>query len=220
MPSKKQGGASRHAAAIRGMILTGELLPGERLHQDSLAARLGVSRVPIREALSTLESAGIVEHRPGLGFAVARFNSLDLAEIYLMRRLLEDELLRSIDLAAVDVNELTRLNTELATVSIDEEREKFDWINEQFHFHLFRLSPLRRVIEEVARLWGLSTFYRSITWNGTDSHARVLADHDRIIEAARAQDLSLLLKACDDHRNGTVRLAEGRVSRIRPEPSL
>lgn len=216
MTATRLSSATRCAAAVRTMILTGELLPGEKLRQEDLAARLQMSRIPVREALSTLESEGVIVHRPNLGYAVARFSGEDLDEIYLMRRLLETEVLRSVDLAAVDVAELEGLNATLAATSIDEQREEFDHANERFHFRLFEYSSMLRIREEIARLWRLSTFYRSLSWNGPGSHARVLAEHDRIIGAVRAQDLPALVTACDDHRSGTQDLVVGRVSRHRP----
>jgi DNA-binding GntR family transcriptional regulator len=214
-PATRPSSAVRCASAVRTMILTGELLPGEKLRQEELAARLDMSRVPVREALSTLESEGVIVHRPNMGYAVARFSSEDLDEIYLMRRLLETELVRSVELAAVDVTEFERLNAELAATSIDSQREEFDHTNERFHFRLFEHSPLLRVREEIARLWRLSTFYRSLSWNGPGSQARVLAEHERIIEAIRAQDTASVVAACDDHRSGTQDLVAGRVSRFR-----
>jgi DNA-binding GntR family transcriptional regulator len=216
MTATRVGSALRCAAAVRTMILTGELLPGEKVRQEDLAARLEMSRIPVREALSTLESEGVIVHRPNMGYAVARFSSEDLDEIYLMRRLLETEVLRSVVLADVDVDELEKLNIALAETSIDAQREEFDHLNERFHFRLFEYSPMLRVREEIARMWRLSTFYRSVSWNGAGSQARVLAEHDRIVEALRARDLGAVLSACDEHRSGTQELVTGRVSRFRP----
>lgn len=215
MTTTRLSSALRCAGAVRTMILTGELLPGEKIRQEDLAARLDMSRIPVREALSTLESEGVIVHRPNMGYEVARFNSEDLDEIYLMRRLLETELVRSIDLAAVDVTEFEQLNAALAETSIDAQREEFDHTNERFHFRLFEYSPMLRVREEIARLWRLSTFYRSLSWNGVGSQARVLAEHDRIIEAIRAKDNAAVVAACDEHRGSTLDLVVGRVSRHR-----
>ncbi|MDL5156104.1 GntR family transcriptional regulator [Actinomycetospora termitidis] len=215
MTATRVSSALRCATAVRTMILTGELLPGEKVRQEDLAGRLKMSRIPVREALSTLESEGVIVHRPNTGYTVARFSSEDLDEIYLMRRLLETEVVRTVDLAEVDVAEFEKLNAALTELSIDEQREEFDHANERFHFRLFEYSPMLRVREEIARLWRLSTFYRSVSWNGPGSQARVLAEHDRILEALRARDLGAVLSACDEHRSGTQDLVAGRVSRFR-----
>src|SRR5687767_5679974 len=95
-PASTKGTTLKTVDKIRNMILSGELLPGQPLRQVQLAERLGVSRVPVREALTTLVADGAVVHTPNTGYAVARFNLAELREIFLMRELLEDELLRRV----------------------------------------------------------------------------------------------------------------------------
>lgn len=207
-----QTSASRCAAAIRTMILVGELLPGERLHQEDLASRMDMSRVPVREALSTLESEGLIVHRANTGYVVAKFSRQDLDEIYLMRRLLETELLRTVDIVSVDVDALIRLNTELSELSMDEQREEWDRVNREFHFHIFEYSPMLRVREEVDRLWRLSTFYRALSWSGSRGKSKIIAEHESIIDAIKRGDVEGTIGACDSHRHST----EDMVSRLSP----
>src|ERR1700719_4944406 len=87
----------RAATLIRGMVFDGILLPGEKIRQVELAERIGVSRSPLREALRTLESEGVVTYEINRGYVVARLDDEDLAQIHRMRTLLEDELLRTVD---------------------------------------------------------------------------------------------------------------------------
>ncbi|HJY60431.1 MAG TPA: GntR family transcriptional regulator, partial [Streptosporangiaceae bacterium] len=81
------------AAQIRGLIIDRVLLPGEKIRQVELAERIGVSRSPLREALRTLESEGVVAYEINRGYVVAKLDDDDLAQIHRMRTLLEDELL-------------------------------------------------------------------------------------------------------------------------------
>lgn len=202
---------SRSLESIRQMILSGELLPGEQVRQVQLAERLGTSRIPVREALTTLQAEGVVTYTPHAGYTVARFDSKNLSEIYLMRRVLEAELLRSVDLARADVDLLVDLNVRLAGVGGDEvlwERKK---VNRRFHFHLLELSPLDLVRAEVARLWNMSEFYRSLYAYEEDTHRRIVTEHERIIEAVRARDNEELVRASDDHRTAAERLLVGRL---------
>ncbi|MCW2721893.1 MAG: hypothetical protein QOG20_4753 [Pseudonocardiales bacterium] len=74
---------------IRRSIMEGELAPGSRLQEVELAAQLGVSRTPVREALRTLSSEGLVEILPNRGARVARWSVEDLDEIYELRIMLE-----------------------------------------------------------------------------------------------------------------------------------
>ena len=74
---------------IRGQILAGRLKPGERLIEDRLSAELGVSRVPVREALRGLSMEGLVRLEPNRGASVTEVTSALLAELVEVRTLLE-----------------------------------------------------------------------------------------------------------------------------------
>src|SRR6516162_7301396 len=84
------------ADQIRDLIIRRVLLPGEKIRQVELANRVGVSRSPLREALRTLESEGIVSYEVNRGYVVSRLDRHDLEQIYRMRALLEQELLSTI----------------------------------------------------------------------------------------------------------------------------
>ncbi|GAB3908900.1 hypothetical protein GCM10029964_109490 [Kibdelosporangium lantanae] len=79
---------------LRRLILTGEMAAGAPIRQDALAERFGVSRVPLREALRTLEGEGQVTYRPHHGYQVANLSMADLLEVYRIRELLETEATR------------------------------------------------------------------------------------------------------------------------------
>src|SRR3984885_13098997 len=118
-------GVERCLGLIREMVLSGELLPGQKVHQGELAEQLNVSRIPVREALATLRAEGILVHKPNTGFTVARFSSEDLSEIYLMRRLLETEVIRSVDLSLVDVDAMAALSEQMRAMSDAESRDEY-----------------------------------------------------------------------------------------------
>ncbi|GAA3973541.1 GntR family transcriptional regulator [Actinomadura viridis] len=190
-------------AQIRRLVLTGRLLPGQKVNQGEIAARLGVSRVPVREALAALRSEGLMESRANTGFTVVRPTVDDLVEIYLMRNLLESELLRSVDLATVDVELLERVNGEMARLDPVVSFDEYRLANERFHFAIFDRSPLRLVRREVGRLWTLSEFYRSIYIHGEGAHGRVIEDHASIIDAVRRRDHEALVAVSTEHRGET-----------------
>ncbi len=209
-------GVQRCLSEIRHMIISGELLPGQKVHQGEVASLLDVSRIPVREALSTLQAEGVLTYKANTGFTVARFNGEDLTEIYLMRRLLETELIRSIDLSAVDVGELETLNCALAGLSSSNDPDSYQQTNHDFHFRLFEYSHLKLVRLEVERLWYMSTFYRSLYIQEIDSRLRVQEDHAQIIEAIRDRDVNQLISISDEHRHSTEALVVQRIGRSRP----
>jgi DNA-binding GntR family transcriptional regulator len=79
---------------MRERISRGELRPGEQILQETLASELGLSVVPLREALKTLEAEGQVVYAPHRGYFVARLDMAELTEAYRIRELLEDEAVR------------------------------------------------------------------------------------------------------------------------------
>jgi len=192
------------AAQIRGLIIDRVLLPGEKILQVELAERIGVSRSPLREALRTLESEGVVAYEANRGYVVARVGDDDLAQIYRMRALLEDELLRSVrrpDAAVLD--ELREINDKLM-VSIDEQDvAAVQRYNREFHFAIFDLSPLGQIRKEVARLWQMTDIYSAAWWRRQpEAKKRIGAEHKAIISALRKYDLDKLVDICATHRTG------------------
>src|SRR5262249_386158 len=90
-PDRRANGslAEQIANRLRRAILDGEFEPGERIRQEPIAARLGVSRSPVREALPVLAGDGLVTQRPDVGARVARLDLRELVEISLTREPLE-----------------------------------------------------------------------------------------------------------------------------------
>jgi DNA-binding GntR family transcriptional regulator len=74
---------------VLGMILRGEIKAGERINEPDVAARLGVSRVPVREALRELESSGLVEARKHSGVFVRKLGAEEVRGLYELRALLD-----------------------------------------------------------------------------------------------------------------------------------
>lgn len=80
---------TRAILGLRELVLGGEVEPGERVAEVALAERLGVSRTPMRLALTTLAHEGLVEPLPGGGFAVRSFTRADVADAIELRGVLE-----------------------------------------------------------------------------------------------------------------------------------
>jgi DNA-binding GntR family transcriptional regulator len=135
---------------------------------------------------------------------VARLGDGDLAQIYRMRELLEDELLRTVRRPSAEVlAELKDLNEKMM-VAIDE-RDVTEVLryNREFHFTIFDLSPLNLVRKEVGRLWQMSDIYSAAWWRRQpEAKKRIGAEHKAIISALRRYDLDKLVEICAAHRTG------------------
>jgi DNA-binding GntR family transcriptional regulator len=88
-------------ARLRYVILSGTVDPGARLVEEQLTRQLGISRAPLREALRLLAEQGLVEHTPRRGSRVANLSGRDVAELYQLRDVLEQHVVRSAPPAAV-----------------------------------------------------------------------------------------------------------------------
>jgi DNA-binding GntR family transcriptional regulator len=211
-------GVDRCLAQVRAMVLSGELLPGQKIQQELLAKSLGMSRVPVREALSRLHSEGVVDHKPNTGYTVARFNSEDLSEIYMMRRLLETEVLKTIDLGQIDVGGLRALHGQMIEAAAARDPEEFQELNQEFHFTILSASPLEVVIQELERLWYMSAFYRAMYLYEPETTSHLIEEHQGIICAVEAGDIEELIRKVDAHRSQSERSVVQRLGRSRPAP--
>ncbi|MFD0067085.1 GntR family transcriptional regulator [Streptomyces sp. NPDC056690] len=189
------------AAQIRGLIIEGVLLPGQKIRQVDLSEQIGVSRSPLREALRTLESEGVVTYETNRGYVVARLEPSDLAEIYRMRELLEGELLRSIvkpDKKTLDA--LVRYNDEMIAAVGRGDIAAVLRANREFHFTIFELSPLNQFKREIQRLWQLSEGYLAWWWRLPHVTTRISQEHKQIIKALRKYDREALVESFNAHR--------------------
>lgn len=145
LPQHSQNTAHRIAYALRRAILQGQLIGGQSLRQDEIAAVFQVSKIPVREALVQLQAEGLVEMPPNKGAVVTQLNTAEIHEIYAMRIALESIALR---------HAIPRLtNRDLANAShiltqIDQQEDMRGWaeLNWEFHETLYRPSGMGRLL--------------------------------------------------------------------------
>lgn len=199
--------AERAILAIREMVRDGVLLPGQQVRQAAVAEQLDISRVPVREALKNLQAEGLVEVSPSGGFMVARLAADELEQIYLMRRLLETEMLRRIPgpVGEDEIAALTELNNRLTAAADRPSSREWKQLNRDLHFRMFGLSGLPHVVAEVARLWDKTEPYRSVYSAEHATRLRILDEHVKIIDALRRGDTEELIAQMDGHRGTSAR---------------
>jgi len=191
----------RVSHAVRRAILEGRLGPGDNLSISDLAADLGVSHSPVREALQQLSGQGLVVLRPARTAIVAPLGIPDLEDIYRLRTLVEVEaaaraarLLTDEHLAIVE-----REFTELTDAPVDSER--FWTSHNAFHGALMAPVSTPRLERIVAELWQAAERYIRIVYGATDV-LFTLSPQDRhrpLLEAAQARSASKMRKALTQH---------------------
>ena len=202
-------GTTRAMQAIKQRVLRGELLPGEQLRQEKLASELGISRVPLREALLILANQGLLDHGTQQGFVVARRSRSEFAQIHFMLDVLEHQLLRTLVWPDDETLDYLRTLNAKMTALID----AADWfeiveLNHEFHRVLWDLSTENLISREVQRIWPLADAYIARGYRSPE-HRRVAVDfHEQIIAAIVRRDNAALQQVSAAHRRSTFESAE------------
>ena len=167
---------------LRALILTGEYGPEERLVEEQLADRLGVSRTPIRQALTTLEAEGLVEMEPNKGAAVYSFSVDDVWDIYDMRAVLEGHAARraSERIAAEDLARLSGSVEEMEGLAgryadHEEEIRVLVALNQAFHGTIIDASRNRRLQRLIGRTIEIPLMFKAFFWYGEKE--RMVSNH-------------------------------------------
>ncbi|WP_329124089.1 GntR family transcriptional regulator [Streptomyces sp. NBC_01353] len=187
---------------LRRAITTGELRPGGQIRQDALAARLDVSRVPLREALKTLEAEGLVVHHVHRGYFVAELSLADLEEIYRIRELLETEAVRLAVVRGEDglVATLERIQREVERAADAGDVTAMAAANRRFHFTLIEASGMPRLVRLIGTLWDATDAYRSLYYTEVQNRELAVREHRAVISAVRHGDENAAVRELSDHR--------------------
>jgi DNA-binding GntR family transcriptional regulator len=204
---------AQHALeGLRRAMVGGQLRPGQRVGQEEIAASLGVSIAPVREALAALEQEGQLTYRPRRGYFVTELHLEDLREIYELRTLLEGRAARRA-LPTLDREALERI--ELAAGEVVEASAAGDVAgelaaNRRFHFALLEAPGQTHAMRLIRLLWDSTETYRALYYNSPAARADAVRAHEQIIAAIRDADADRLVAELDDHRQ----LALDRLSEI------
>lgn len=151
------------AAELRNILIDGGLPPGLRLQQVELAERFNASAIPVREALKVLTSEGLVDHDPNRGFFVPGLSSAEARQLFRMRHLFEDELLRSVEWPTEQyLAKLATLATEMDAHLDAKRRHLWSACHRNFHYVIFELSPDKITVRETKRLWTFTDRFRAL----------------------------------------------------------
>ncbi len=154
----------RVADCLRDMIIQGKLKAGEWLRQERLAAELGISYTPIREALKQLEVEGLVEHAPYRGVRVVQFGVDDVVDIYSLRSVLEGQAAAAaaLRLTGDELTQLRSLHQQMRELTGQDDMQQFRDLNRQFHQAIIQASKRTYLIRALKSIWLWSP---TMLWN-------------------------------------------------------
>lgn len=195
--------------AIRERILTGDPPADQPIRQDALAAELGVSKIPVREALTRLEQDGLVRLHPNRGYVVRGLDAAEAEEVYSLRLKLEpqtaaraaacaDDGQRALAAATFDALGLH------AGGPADDRRAALVKLNREFHLALVRPSALPITVQMLERLHVMSDRYvrKHLEPLGRDVHAA--GEHAALLKLWLGRDGTGVAAALERHLQGTL----------------
>lgn len=175
---------------LRDAILTGKLLPGERLMENQLADKLGVSRTPVREALRMLELENLVELVPRKGAQVLDMSEKDIVDILEVRSALEGlaTSLACKKMKREDLQQLKTLEADFEQAISEKDVERFVEIDETFHDAIFASTENVKLIQMFRNLRIQLYRYRMAHAKQDSVMTTIVAHHRSIIRAIENRD--------------------------------
>jgi DNA-binding GntR family transcriptional regulator len=173
------------AGEMREQILDGDLPAGERILLDEVAEHLGISPIPLREALRTLATEGLVAPLPRRGYTVAPVTVADLEETYRVRMLLEP-LAVELAVPALTPADIEHLREELEQTIVAISAE--DWPahrthHRAFHFGIYEKCDSRWLIRFTGMLWANSDRYQRMTTQIRGELGDRMVEHRAVLDA-------------------------------------
>ncbi|WP_300342881.1 GntR family transcriptional regulator [Nesterenkonia sp.] len=175
---------------IRERILNREFNPGYRLVLSTIASELGVSTVPVREAIRRLEAEGLVEFERNVGARVALVNQGEYVDTMQALGVLEGAAtaLSLPHITEADLDRAQAVNDQMRASLTDFEPAVFTALNEKFHRTIFSRCPNEHLSMLVNRGWERMSGLRSSTFSFVPGRAPHSVDeHDEILRLIRAQ---------------------------------
>ncbi|MFG1462812.1 GntR family transcriptional regulator [Xanthobacter sp. DSM 24535] len=191
---------------LRNAIIEGRLGPGARLEPDRIAADLGCSRMPVREALKVLEVEGLVTCFPFRGTEVSQLRAEEVAELFAMRTALEClALTRSVP--NLTDQELAKMGEILVTMDAPQDRARWRELNQRFHSIINAASGWPRLVEQIDVLRRNVERYVRI-WVDSAGYETPQRQHWALYEACRARDVDAAQRVLTEHFRDTADMVQ------------
>lgn len=179
------------AATLRAMIVDGRLDAGERLNEVHLATYLGVSRTPLREALSRLAAEGALTSMPRIDFFVSPLTLAEFEQIYPIRAILDPEALRMAGIPPrAQLSQLRSLNQRIRQAG---DADKAIALDNQWHRELLSGCRNRVLLGLIEQFMQRTHRYELALWREERNVRHSTEGHDQILAALRADDMD---RAC------------------------
>lgn len=203
------------AGKLREQILTGRYAPGARLVQDDIATEFGISRTPIREALTFLAREGLVTLSPNRGASVARFSRENLIDIYTVRAALESH---ATYLAAqhMDEQRITALQTRMEDMGSALANHDFEGLvnaHNQFHLVIYAAANHAGLFDIIQRYMAQANAYIRLSLTVGRGATDPIREHKDLVQILKYQDSEAAGSLMRSHLEITMRELEEIIQR-------
>lgn len=190
---------------VREGILSGRYQPGARLIAEELAQEMGVSRMPVREALQRLEATGLVSIYPHRGAVVNELSRTEIVEVYHIRAVLEG-LASRMACPNLGQDHFTRLHTFLDEMTEHAARQDMKQMlrcNQAFHEIIWEAANAPRLKDMIRTLYDTSQRYRNVSLTLPGRFVELVEEHRQIVEALERGDALAAERATNEHHENT-----------------
>ncbi len=190
---------------LREAICEGMFRPGERLVQAELARELGVSRIPVREALHRLSEEGLVESRPRKGAMVRRPSVSELRESWAAARILVTVAMEHVvdRITDAQIATLERLHFAMRKQAAQARSSSLAVTNQRFHRFIFKCGGLGKLHDCMDVL--MACYPQGVRIALATRGHQAMAEHEEILAALRAHDRGRLVAAAEKHTTNYAR---------------
>lgn len=199
---------------LRNWILAGELKPGQRIEQDALSADLGISRVPLRQALVRMLAEGLVEQQPHQRWVVAEMSLADARDVYTGRAALELVLTKTAAtrIADGDLADLERILEAQREALEGNDLELARKHDRAFHDRIYQVSGMNRTWQAQQHLRTMSDRYVAMFLSNIHRARSSFQEHDQILTALRNGHAEEAGRLAEAHVRGGIDLLETLVT--------
>ena len=208
MPKRPESLVDEAADLLREQILAGELAPGARVHLADASERLDISVVPIREALRSLASEGLVVSLPQRGYRVTELNRDDFEDMYRLRLVLDP---MAVSLAVPNFTDDDRRDIQtsfdaLRNAYVNNDRQRHRVEHRRFHFAIYEPSGAAWLLRFINTVWNSSVRYQRLSASGgrRGPIEDRIEEHRRILDACLAGDAPRAADEMRDHLQRTI----------------
>ncbi|MEG0806295.1 MAG: GntR family transcriptional regulator [Lachnospiraceae bacterium] len=186
---------------LREAILRGDMKPGERLMEMTLADKLGVSRTPVREAIRMLELEGLAITVPRKGAKVAKMTERDMEDLIEIRRVLDELAVKNVSrtITKEQAAELRLAERGFERAAMEGDSIEIAKKDSQFHDVIYRASGNKRLLSLISTMQEQLYRYRMEYLKNPDTHQRLIKEHKEMLEALESGDEEGAIRAARIH---------------------